>query len=179
MRWFSILAVAVALALPASARAQNITLGADFGYDRVVDHDTSGPGFNLYPGLSLGPIRAEAQLGYHRGVSDPLALGASELITTYVPVMIGGRVGLPLGIVYPWVGGHGGFAYVGRTSGFGSRGALAYTDREWEPAFNAGAGIDICLGSVALGGAFWYNVAADEDDPMRIASAAVSVRINL
>jgi hypothetical protein len=179
MRSFSILSVAVILALPSAARAQSVSLAADFGFDRVIDHDTSGPGFNLYPGLSLGPIRAEAQLGYHRGTSDPLSLGATELRTTYVPVMIGGRIGIPLGILYPWVGAHGGFAYVGRSRGFAALGSRAYTDREWEPAFNAGAGVDLCFGAAAIGGAFWYNAAMDEDDPMRIVSAAISVRISL
>ncbi len=179
MRWFSILTLGVALALPSTARAQSVSLGADFGYDRVIDHDTSGLGFNLYPGLSLGPLRAEAQLGYHRGVSDPILFGARELRTTYVPVMVGGRVGIPLGIVYPWVGAHGGFAYVGRTSEFGLQRSVSYTNREWEPAFNVGTGIDLCLGPAAIGGALWYNAVIDDDDPMRIVSAALSVRINL
>lgn len=178
MRWFPTLTALVLLSAPSIAGAQSLSLGAELGYDRVVDHGTSGIGLNVFPGISLGPIRAEAQIGYHRAVSDPLVLGTADLRTTYVPVMVGGRVGLPLGVLYPWVGAHGGFAYVGRRSGIGP-GVLAATDHEWEPAFNVGAGAEVCLGGVGLGAAFWYDVAADDDDPMRIASAALTLRFAL
>lgn len=177
MRWFPTLIALFFLGAPSVATAQSLSLGAELGYDHVVDHGASGLGLNVFPGLSLGPIRAEAQVGYHRAVSDPLVAAGMELRTTYVPVMVGGRIGLPLGVFYPWVGAHGGFAYVGRRSSFGA-GALAATDHEWEPAFNVGAGAEVRLAGVGIGGAFWYDVAAD-DDPMRIASAAITLRFDL
>ncbi|MFT6399587.1 MAG: hypothetical protein ACJAYU_004356 [Bradymonadia bacterium] len=180
MRSYITLAVVALFTLPAAAQAQSLTLAADFGYDRVLDHDTSGPGFNIYPGLSLGPIRAEAQVGYHHGTTDPRLFGASDLRTTYIPMMLGGRVGIPLGILYPWVGAHGGFAYVGRTTQLSSRrGALSFTNHEWEPAFNVGGGVDLCFGPASVGGALWYNSVMDPDDPMRIVSAAITVAIAL
>lgn len=179
MRWYTTLAVAVLFTVPASAQAQSLSLAADFGYDRVLDHDTTGPGFNIYPGLSLGPIRAEAQVGYHRGTSDPTLFAAPDLRTTYVPMMLGGRAGIQLGILYPWVGAHGGFAYVGRTSGLSSRGRLAFTNHEWEPAFNVGGGVDLRFGPASVGGALWYNSVMDPDDPMRIVSAAITLAIGI
>ncbi len=179
MRWFITLAVAALFTLPSAAQAQSLSLAADFGYDRVLDHDTTGPGFNIYPGLSFGPLRAEAQVGYHRGTTDPTIFGASDFRTTYVPMMLGGRAGIQVGILYPWLGAHGGFAYVGRTSQSNSRRALSFTNHEWEPAFNVGGGIDLQFGPASVGGALWYNSVMDPDDPMRIVSAAVTVGIGL
>lgn len=178
MRWFSSLALLAVMAVPLSASGQDLQIGADAGATRFLDGGPRGFGVNVYPGVTTGPITLELQLGYQRGEMQPALGSGTSHITTYVPAMAGGRAGLVIGIVRPWAGAHGGFAYVGRTtehifSGF------RHTNDEWEPAFNVGAGIDFAVGAAAIGAGGWYNVVMDPDDPLRTLTIGVTVAVRL
>lgn len=180
MQWRIVAIAVLSLAtVPAVARAQDLQLSADGGFTRFLGEDQYGYGFNAYPGTSAGPITIEAQVGYHRGDDGHGAL-LTETVrgTTYIPIMAGGRVGLPLGVVVPWVGAHGGFSHVVRrtSSELGGRG---FTNREWEPAFNAGLGVDLRINGFGVGAAFWYHGVADPDDPLRAVHAGVTLTIPL
>lgn len=180
MRWLQTLLVITAIAaLPALAAAQGMQISADGGMTRFLGEDQRGYGFNAYPGLSLGPLTLEAQLGYHHGDDGELFFPDQAVRgTTYVPVMVGGRVGIPLGVVVPWAGAHGGFAHIARKTSqpFGT---TSYVDREWEPAFNVGAGIDLRFSGFGVGAGLWYHGAMDPDDPMRAANLAINLTIPL
>ncbi len=152
-----LVAAATILCCSAAAHGQAVVVGADVGISRFAQETNPGFGFNIYPGYVLGPLTLEAQFGYH-SVSPADERGqALGLHTTYAPVLAGGRLGVPMGLITPWVGFHGGFARVTSLLGDPSR---RYTTerREWEPAFDAGVGVDLGLGNrLGLGAGVWYH----------------------
>ncbi len=174
MRWQYTLLVALALLVPAAGQSQHLQLGADFGVTRLEQEGPLGVAGNLYPGVGIGPLTAEVQLGYHYAADGYQRYSGPRHGTVYAPVMAGGRIGLPLGLAKPWVGAHGGVSYVAHTDRDPYTG-FRYTRDNWEPAFNVGAGLDVWVGIAYVGAAVWYNAVLDDYNPMRTLSGSVSL----
>lgn len=176
-RYLPVLVLLCLVALPTRAGAQALQLTAEAGVTRFLEEAQTGLGLNVFPGIGAGPLTIEGQVGYHRGDRPELAPNGPRSLTTYVPIMAGGRLGLPLGFAEPWIGAHGGLAFVARR--IESPFAANYVDREWEPAANAGLGVDLGMGKVKLGAALWYDLVLDRDDPLRALSAGLALTIGL
>ena len=152
-------------AVPATASAGGVRLGAEFGYTRHMrGGDLNGLGGIVYVGQSFASgLVLDGQVGVHHNwhesgwVLD--ALGTAYLKTrlqvTSVPILVGGRYHLPGSILVPYLGAHVGVAAV-RSSG--SLGDInAEPDLEVDFAFNLGAGIDVAAGEKwAVGFGVWY-----------------------
>ncbi|MCB9532159.1 MAG: hypothetical protein H6700_10370 [Myxococcales bacterium] len=173
---FALAAASLPLLLATDAQAQGLSIGADLGVTQFLDGGPTGLGANAYPGLRLGPLTAEAQVGYHRG-SELIGPGGLTSTVVFAPFLAGGRVSLPLGLLHPWVGAHGGFAYVGRQTSV--TGVASHTNVEWEPAYNVGLGLDIGLGPVRVGAGAWLHRVMDPDDPLSGASVGIELAIPL
>ena len=137
-------------------------VGADLGMSRIMNGDgKNGFGADIYLRILPLPIplvTPEIQIGMHRFTFEGGG-GIDDITVTNMPIMVGGRFGLPIPVMSPWVDAHIGLNRA--TSSFEG------SEAENSLGFNVGAGIELLnLPLIALGlGAHYYIIQPSGDAP--------------
>jgi hypothetical protein len=165
------LAFVSALAVGTS-NAYAFGIAADAGLSRIMNGDgQNGFGANVYiRPIPLPLITPEIQVGFHRFAPEGATI-------TEIPIMVGGRFGLPVPMLSPFVGAHVGLMRTGISIDILGE---SVSDSEMDVAFNVGAGLNFLdLPLLSVGVAAWYNMIMSEGETGKMLTAGVQVEVGL